>query len=35
MDIEKLFHALGKILSDKEDAKITFKVMKRGDVKCQ
>lgn len=34
MSLEKLFDALGKILSEKENAKITFTVIKRGDVKC-
>lgn len=35
MNLEKLFHALSKILSEKEDANIIFKLTKRGDVKCQ
>ena len=34
MDITKLFDVLAKILSEKENAKITFKVTERGDVKC-
>lgn len=35
MNIEKLFDALSKILSEKENARITLKVVKRGDAKCQ
>lgn len=35
MNIERLFDALGKILSEKENAKISFKVTERGDAKCQ
>lgn len=34
MNIEKLFDALSKILSEKENAKITFTLVKRGDAKC-
>ena len=34
MNVERLFEALGKILSEKENAKITFTV-KEGDRKCQ
>lgn len=33
MNVEKLFEALGKILSEKENAKITFTV-KEGDTEC-
>lgn len=35
MNVEKLFESLSKILSEKENAKITFVVEKRGDVRCQ
>ena len=35
MNIEKLFDALSKILSEKENAQIKFTAKKRGDVKCQ
>lgn len=34
MNVEKLFDALSKIFSEKENAKITFTVVKRGDVEC-
>lgn len=35
MNVEKLFEALSKILSEKNNAKITIKVKKKeGDVKC-
>lgn len=35
MNIERLFATLSKILSEKENAKITFTVKERGDAQCQ
>ena len=35
MNVERLFDTLSKILSEKENARITFTVVKRGDAKCQ
>lgn len=36
MNLNALFDALGKILSEKENAKITFTLsLKEGDAKCQ
>lgn len=35
MNIERLFAALSKILSEKENARITLTAVKRGDAKCQ